>query len=195
MAGAQKGYDIGQIIYILSNKSQSVVPAIIAEEDIRKVRKLDGVHEVVNYKLHIGPRDKLRQVDLNRIDGEVFTSLEDIRVSMVEKLTTFVDDLIKSTQGNVLSWYGVTADNHVLESNEPAVHGDKIDPEQLVNAVNNNMPIQQMHQPHPLQLQGGPQQPTSMVHNLRNMVGDNGMPDGGPSEVIMPDGTRMKVSG
>jgi len=209
MAGSQT-YNIGQIIYILSNKSQSVVPAIIAEEDTRKVRKLDGIHEVVNYKLCIGPKDRQKVVDLNRIDGEVFTSLDKIRDHLVERLTSFVDDLVKTTQGNVLNWYGVTADNQVLETGDGGNdRGDKYDPEQIINAVNNNVPLQQGGPAHPLQLQGGAQVPqainphVTMRDNIRTMVTPEeedpmqGLGLGGqstsPQFVVMPDGTRVPV--
>lgn len=207
MAG-QRAYNIGQIIYILSNKSQSVVPAIVAEEDTRKVRKLDGVHEVTNYKLCIGPKDRQKVVELSRIDGEVFESLEEIRETLVGRLTSFVDDLVKTTQGNVLNWYGVTADNQALEAGDDhsGGGGEKYDPGQLVHAVNNNLPLQTTNQ-HPLQLQGGGMGQTSSINphnslrdNLRQMVSDDedgmqglGMNSQGPQFVIMPDGTRVPV--
>jgi hypothetical protein len=211
MAGQQKTLNIGQIIYILSNKSQSVVPAIVAEEDTRKVRKLDGIHEVVNYKLCIGPKERQRVVELNRIDGEVFESLEAIKETLVGRLTSFVDDLVKTTQTNVLNWYGVTADNQALEAGDGVAHsGDKFDPEQLIHAVNNNLPLQNSNQTHPLQLQGGmPQQQqglnphATMRDNIRQMVApeDDGMQGlglGGPIEhgqtfAVLPDGTRVPV--
>lgn len=199
MAG-QQAYNIGQIIYILSNKSQSVVPAIVAEEDTRKVRKLDGVHEVVNYKLHIGPKDRQKTVDLSRIDGEVFNSLEDIRATLVERLTQFVEELVKTTTGQVKNWYGITADNQILDNQVQSLDqssGDKFDPAQIIDAVNNNTPLQQQQQ----QMGGMMQQQqqaqlnphASIRDNIRNMVEpehdmvDNGM----PQTIILPDGSRV----
>lgn len=202
MAG-QRTYNIGQIIYILSNKSQSVVPAIVAEEDTRKVKKLDGIHEVVNYKLCIGPKDRQRVVELSRIDGEVFESLDSIRETLIGRLTAFVDELVKSTQGNVMNWYGVTADNQALEAGDGInTGGDKFDPGQLVHAVNNNLPLSPNTNQHPLQLQNGIQGSmnphNSLRDNLRAMVEeDDGMQglglNGSPQMIIMPDGTRVPV--
>jgi hypothetical protein len=150
MAEQQTHFNIGQIIYILSNKSQSVVPAIVAEEDFRKVRKLDGVHEVVNYKLCIGPKDRQRIVSLSQIDGEVYMSLEDIRTHLVQRLTAFVDDLVNTTLGNVQKWYGVTANNQVLESSPNETGAElKLDPGDIIHAVNNNIPLQAQGQTHP----------------------------------------------
>lgn len=203
MAG-QQAYNIGQIIYILSNKSQSVIPAIIAEEDTRKVRKLDGIVEVVNYKLNIGPKDRQRTMDLSRIDGEVFVSLEDIRSTLVERLTQFVEELVKTTTGQVHSWYGITADNQVLDNQGPTHpgSGEKFDPAQIIDAVNNNTPLQQNQQQHPMSGGGMMQQQAqinphaSIRDNIRQMVEpqEEGLIDNGmPQTIIMPDGSRVAV--
>jgi len=213
MAEQQTHFNIGQIIYILSNKSQSVVPAIVAEEDFRKVRKLDGVHEVVNYKLCIGPKDRQRIVSLSQIDGEVYMSLEDIRAHLIQRLTAFVDDLVSTTLGNVQKWYGVTANNQVLESspNETGTE-PKLDPGDIIHAVNNNIPLQAQGQTHPLQLNGGVQQPQAQAVNPHMSLRDNirqmvipeeedpmqglGLNQGQhPSQqyVILPDGTRAPL--
>jgi hypothetical protein len=211
MAG-QQTYNMGQIIYILSNKSQAVVPAIVDEQVVRKIRKADGIHEVVSYKLCIGPKDRQQVVDLAKIDGEVFDSLESIRDVLVERLTGFVDDLVKTTQKNVLNWYGIATDNQLVET----IRGDqtpegKFDPAQLVHAVNNNIPIHggsvtahslQLQQPMPTQQQGiNPHM--SVRDNIRAMVeepedGMQGLAIGNPGDntpktVILEDGTRVQV--
>jgi len=209
MAGQQTvHYNIGQIIYILSNKSQSVVPAIVAEEDFRTVKKLDGVHEVVNYKLCIGPKDRQKMVELSRIDGEVYTSLEDIRVHMIKQLTDFVDNLVAVTQTNVQNWYGVVANNQILDATD--TNGAKFDPEQIIDAVNKNVPLQQTGHTHPLQLPNVAQQQNphlSLRDNIRNMVapedddpmqglGLNSSPQtqgGYQQHAILPDGTRVPI--
>jgi len=212
-AQQQTHFNIGQIIYILSNKSQSVVPAIVAEEDFRKVRKLDGVHEVVNYKLCIGPKERQKVVSLSQIDGEVYTSLEDIRVHLMQRLTAFVDDLVNTTIGNTQKWYGVTANNQVLEAVPgEAGSGVKLDPGDIIHAVNNDIPLPNGQQ-HPLQLNGGAQSPqpqglnphASMRDNIRAMVTPEEKEDEDPMQglalnqgtqqqyVILPDGTRAAL--
>lgn len=198
MAG-QQAYNIGQIIYILSNKSQSVVPAIVAEEDFRKIRKLDGVHEVMNYKLCIGPKDRQRIVELSRIDGEVFESLEEIRTTLVNRLTEFVDGVIKTTQTNISNWYGVTSENQVLDgTNSNMNNGEKFDPEQLINSVNGNTPLQnQTKLQHPLlnQSQVGIGSQGNLRENIRAMVSDEAesFEGSGLQMVILPDGTKVPV--
>lgn len=204
MAG-QQTFGMGQIIYILSNKSQAVVPAIVDEQVVRKIRKADGIHEVVSYKLCIGPKERQQIVDLTRVDGEVFESLEAIRATLVQRLTGFVDELVKTTQTNVMKWYGVTADNQLVEASTGENNGEpKFDPAQLVHAVNNGLSIQGVPA-HSLQLQNQPVQninPHMTVRdNIRAMVEepDDGMQGLGlndrnaPQTVILEDGTKVQV--
>jgi hypothetical protein len=197
MAG-QRTYNIGQIIYIMSDKNQSVVPAIVAEEDSRKIRKQDGIHEVVSYKLCIGPKERPKFVELSRINGEVFESLDAVRETLVGRLTSFVDELVKNTQLNVSNWYGITADNQVLDQTDDVSKSSKIDPEQLIHAVNNNVPIHNALNQHPLQLQNNGMVPSNNLRdNIRAMVQDDeelpGMGQQTPQLVKMPDGTLVPI--
>jgi len=202
----QQTFNMGQIIYILSNKSQAVVPAVVDEQVVRKIRKPDGVHEVVSYKLCIGPKDRQQIVDLSRVDGEVFDSLESIKTVLVERLTGFVDQLVKTTQNNVLNWYGIMPGSEVVNGGIVDSSGaeNKFDPAQLVHAVNNNLPLQTAqvnNQPHPLQIQGAPLNPREQIReNLRAIVTgqdefNNGMvrDNSETQTLILEDGTRVKV--
>jgi len=182
----QQPLRIGQIIYILSNKTQSVVPAIIAGRNITET--LDG--NTVSYRVKVGPPDKSQIVDLNRIDGELYTNLDDIRTLLTKNLQDFVSNLINSTQDKVNNWYG----NQGQMGSLPGQPSQKLDPEQLMNAVESGMPVQSVQilqqQNHPLMLQGGPQpRPISQHEQLRNMV----IPDeemlGTDDAIVMPDGT------
>lgn len=177
---------IGQIIYILSNKTQSVVPAIIAGRNITET--LDG--NTVSYRVKVGPPDKSQIVDLNRIDGELYINLDDIRTLLTKNLQDFVNNLINSTQDKVNNWYG----NQGQIGSGPVQPNQKLDPEQLMNAVESGMPVQSVQilqqQNHPLMLQGGPQQrPLSQHEQLRNMVIPEEEMLGTDDAIVMPDGT------
>jgi hypothetical protein len=150
-------------------------------------------------------------VELSRIDGEVFESLEEIRENLVAKLTAFVDELVKTTNTNVMNWYGVTANNQVLDqgTGNSGAFEEKFDPEQLVHAVNNNLPLQSQQLQHPLQLQGGMNQQQALLNphasvrdNIRQMVTPedeemqglmNGQLQHGQTFAVLPDGTRVPV--
>lgn len=180
MINQQQTLQKGQLIFILSNKTQSVVPAIIAEK--HQIDRLDG-SQAVFYKVKVGPPGRAQIVDLNRIDGELFTSLEEIRASMMQTLTEFVNNLIDKAQNQVNQWYGVQGSITQAPSANGSP-GQKLDPEQLISAVTNNISVQQGNQQtlmspqqptHPLLIQQQQQQQSTMNQgslneHLRSMV-------------------------
>lgn len=119
-------YNIGQIIYVLSNKTQTVLPGIVREEI--HYRSLDG--ENISYKIAIGPHNKQRVVDLSSVDGEVYGSLEEVRNVLIGKLTAFVDDLCETTNDRVNQWYG----SNSKPVSQPNMN-NRLDPSDLLNEV------------------------------------------------------------
>ena len=52
--GENNSLSIGQIIYVLSNKTQKIIPAIVVEE--MTVKKIDG--NETSWKVSVGPQGK-----------------------------------------------------------------------------------------------------------------------------------------
>lgn len=134
---------IGQVIYVLSNKAQKIVPAIVIEEVV--VKKLDGHH--VSWKVSVGPPGKEKVIESNRLDGDIYTSLEEIRAVLHKRLATFLDELVNEANKRVKQWYGEQqAEINSLQGNSDNPN-EKIDPENLITAIENdqghNMPILQ----------------------------------------------------
>jgi len=119
-------YQIGQVIFVLSNKTQTVLPGIVREEIHH--RSLDG--ENVSYKIAIGPANKQRIVDLSSVDGEVYGSLDEVREVLIGKLTAFVDDLCSTTNERVNQWYS-SGGKPVAQ---PSTSG-RLDPSDLLHEV------------------------------------------------------------
>lgn len=161
-------FTIGQIIYVLSDKSQTVLPGIVREEIHH--RSIDG--EKVSYRVMIGPQGKQRIVDLATVDGEVYGDLSEIREVLIQRLTAFVDDLCNTTSDRVSQWYGGVGRPATSSIN----NGEKLDPSVLMNELN-TQPIQQ--------------QKTSAIGNLRSALAD---PDLNTREFIDADGTVRKIS-
>jgi len=118
---------IGQVIYILSNKAQTVVPAIVIEEVI--VKKING--NLISWKVAIGPKDNNRVVDSNKLNGEIFHSLEEVKQVLLGRFTEFVNSLCSETEKRSENWYGKS--NHVETANSE----NMIDPENIVNSIEN----------------------------------------------------------
>jgi hypothetical protein len=92
---------IGEVVYILSNKNQALIPALVAEESI--IKTLNGVS--VSWKLQIGTGEKSKIIESTRIDGEIFLSLEDVKNVMTKRLQTYITNLLDSAKQKQISWY------------------------------------------------------------------------------------------
>ena len=87
-------YDVGQILYLLINKSKKIAPVQVVEQIVRK--SIDG--EEVSYVVQL-PNSEKTKVDLSKIDCEIFTSADLIRKSMIENAILAIDKLVEdSTQ-------------------------------------------------------------------------------------------------
>ncbi len=120
---------IGQIVYILSDKAQSVVPAIVVEEVI--VKKLQG--NQISWKVSIGPKDNNRIVDSSRINGELFHSLDEVRNVLMERFTDFVSNLCTETEKRTDTWYGKRPELKINNQEE------NLDPENLLSSIENKV--------------------------------------------------------
>mgnify|MGYP001186679085 CR=1 FL=1 len=85
-------YDVGQILYLLINKSQKIAPVQIVEQIVRK--SIEG--ENVSYVVKL-PNSEGTKIDLSKIDCEIFTSSKDIRALMVENATSAIDTLVNES--------------------------------------------------------------------------------------------------
>ena len=191
MAG--KRFPIGKILYILSNKSQKIIPAIVVEENHKKVRRSDGtLHEVMNYKVTFGPNETQRvTVDLNRVNGEVYESLDEIQKLLRGRLESFLAEMMAEAKKQVEQWYGVTPENDIVqESSSIEGDGGKLDPEALLDGrVEPNEPVQSG--PHPLQIQNGQQQTQLVQPPLRDHIRRMVTPD--DEEVPVMGESRRKI--
>lgn len=174
-------FTIGQVIYVLSDKTQTVLPGIVREEIHH--RSLDG--EKVSYRVAIGPPTKQRVVDLATVDGEVYGDLSEVRNVLISRLTAFVDELCNTTAGRVDQWYG--------SLNKPPGHvqqpGEKLDPSVLMNEMSQQSPATSY--PVQQQPQQQPKIAVNTMNGLRNALGD---PELSTREYIDADGSIRHVS-
>lgn len=135
----KQGYTIGQIVYILSNKGQSILPAMIVEQ--QTVTTLSGKN--VSWKLAIGAKDNpekpQRIADSGQINGEIYSSLDEVKDVLERKLKSFIDQITIQAQKRTEVWYGSQLKS-VAEKpkNKPPTPEGKIDPEDLLDDLDEN---------------------------------------------------------
>lgn len=138
-----KNFHIGQIVYILSNKGQIILPAMIIEESI--IQTLDG--KKVSWKFALGQEGvDQKTYDSNEIDGDVYSSLDEIKEALTIKLSKFIEQLVDKANKYEKSWYG----SQIKKAKEVGLYKQekksKIDPESLIEQfedVNNEPAVEQ----------------------------------------------------
>lgn len=137
----KQGYTIGQIVYILSNKGQSILPAMIVEQ--QTVTTLSG--KKVSWKLAIGAKDNpnkpQRVADSSQINGEIYSSLDEVKSVLERKLRSFIEQITIQAQKRTEAWYGSQLKNVEKPKDKPTLEEDRIDPEDLLDDLDENETI------------------------------------------------------
>ena len=82
--------NVGQVIYLLTNKSSKVYPALVCEE-IKK-KSLDG--ETTNYVVRL-PTDDAREVEVDKLDAEIFETIKDAKETMLSRISSEIDSMLE----------------------------------------------------------------------------------------------------
>ena len=125
----QRTFEIGQIVYVLSDKAEAIVPAIVVEELVHK--KLDG--NSISWKVAVGPPSKKKIVASDELSGEIYNSLDEIQRVMLKRLGNFVTNLIDKAHERTEAWYGKQIPKPDVADIE--ADGGKIDPASLLDTI------------------------------------------------------------
>jgi hypothetical protein len=130
--GENSTLKIGQIIYVLSNKAQRIIPAIVIEE--MTVKKLEG--NEVSWKVSVGPTGKEKIIDSKRLDGELYETLSEVESVLKQRLEAFINNIVSDAQKRADVWYGNKS--KIAQQYESQ---DKIDPTSLIDDETPTTPI------------------------------------------------------
>lgn len=97
----KKNFDIGQLVYILSDKKESIIPGIVVEKAI--IETLSG--NSVSWKMKIGPEGNAQIINTNEINSEIYGSLEEASNVLRLRLNDFIQQLVVQAQNRSLDWY------------------------------------------------------------------------------------------
>jgi len=130
---------IGQVVYILSGKGQAILPARIIERAV--IQTLDD--KSVTWKLAIGragdPDRPQKIVDSKKINGEIYSSLEEIQSVLNGRLSSFIQKLISTARQREETWYGKkpSAGSALkkAQADLPVREPQQIDPETLLEEM------------------------------------------------------------
>jgi len=87
-------HEVGQIIFLVSRKAQSVLAAQICEQNVKKT--LDG--EETSFRVRIGTGDDdvddIQLYDLDRVDADIYASPEEASESLYATAKSAIDSLV-----------------------------------------------------------------------------------------------------
>lgn len=88
MSDNQKKFEMGQVIYLLPKNSNDLLPAIVQEEIIK--RSIGGGFST-SYTALCGAKGKQKVFPIDKIDGEVFGSIEEAQQKFQEELNIMIE--------------------------------------------------------------------------------------------------------
>ena len=92
-------YEVGQILYVLSESSERVVPVQVCEE----LRRRTIAGEEITYLVRTGPTGEQRP--LSEVSGTVFSKTEDVCAHMRVRFDAFLKAQMEWTANAQRTWY------------------------------------------------------------------------------------------
>ena len=87
-----KEYRVGQILYLIGEKSTTIMPIQVIEEVIRTT--IDGTEKTYTIQL---PDKKKTTADIKDIKGQIFVSIDNLRKNMLKNAENAIDRMIDKT--------------------------------------------------------------------------------------------------
>jgi hypothetical protein len=94
-------YTVGQVVYVIISKKSQVYPMRVIEVISKKT--LEG--EATQYLLQAGS-DPTSTIMLDKIDGEVYTSAEEVQKTLINRATAQIKKLVDVAAKKSVEWYG-----------------------------------------------------------------------------------------
>ena len=112
-------HSAGDVVYIISNKKRNVVPVKVVEQIVR--RTTDG--ETVSFKVSLpGKAADDQPIDLDAVDGTIFTSIEAVRRVMYDQASEAINKLLDTAAVVTKKHFGV--DPYAVEKVQEIIQED-----------------------------------------------------------------------
>lgn len=107
-------FSVGQVIYLLTKKDPKVYPALVCEEIQKK--SLEG--KTTSYVVRL-PTDDSQEIELDKLNAEVFTGVDEARIAMIERATSQINFILKKAKeiSEVFSQFVIDDESEVIDNN------------------------------------------------------------------------------
>tara|TARA_E500000331_G_C17228240_1_gene701395 strand:+ start:918 stop:1358 length:441 start_codon:yes stop_codon:yes gene_type:complete len=111
-------FSVGQVIYLLTRKDPKVYPALVCEE----VQKRSLTGNTTSYVVRL-PTDDAKEVELERLDAEIFIGVDEARSAMIERATEQINFILAKAKeiSHVFSEFAtaeINIENNAEEDND-----------------------------------------------------------------------------
>ena len=96
-------HEVGNIIFLVSRKAQSVLSAQICEQNVKKT--LDGEETTFRVRIGTGDTSDKELYDLDRIDADIYASPEEATQSLYETAKTVIDSLVSDAVDDATKFF------------------------------------------------------------------------------------------
>ena len=90
----ESDFSVGQVVYFIANKTETVIPALIAEKIVRT--RIDG--EQVGYILSVRTKQGIERAEIDPSKTKLFSTTVDVREHMLTLATAAIDRLILTAE-------------------------------------------------------------------------------------------------
>lgn len=177
-----KVLNVGQVVYVLSNKAQAILPALVVQE--HRTKHLKG--EDVTWTIQYGPPGRQKTVESHKIDGELYSSLNEVQQVMNSNFEKYVAELVEKASAMEQKWYP----RHQLQAGLTNPD-DRLDPETMMQEVEETYHTTQAPtQFQPTQFQSTPRSAVDARERLKQIMTDDAVDvDSDERMKLLPDGT------
>ena len=120
---------IGQVLYVVSDKTARIVPVVVSEQV--SIVTLEG--KSITWKVLVGSEQKRKVKDLTAIGGEKFASLAQAKESLLSRFEGFLEETLTRTQQEVRDWYHIELDQ-VRQQEEAVQQGTESKTDSTIDA-------------------------------------------------------------
>ena len=115
-------FQVGQVLYVISQKKQQVYPVRVVEQVVRK--SLEG--ETISYQVEIPSKDENKRYELSKLGPNVHSDLSKVRDLLMRNASVKIDVLITLAGKIAQSTFGVTVLPLPKDNDSPPDEGVEI---------------------------------------------------------------------
>ncbi len=93
---------VGQVVYVAMHGKTQVIPVKVVEETMKKT--IDG--QTTTYTVRVGKSDPPKDVQLDKIDGDVFATPRQALEALRSRVNTAIKQIVDEATKKASEWYG-----------------------------------------------------------------------------------------